>query len=298
MKLILSFDSKLLVPSSLEFMLVFLTRLEDLCNCDEQCSLMLDELPEWTSEYLQYLEKDFTNIEFNQSEKALACCFCAVARWSIKAQQFTSTLQEAEAMRLALEVLLEESAPTGYLVNHSVLRLHAAWRTVVAHKDLRSICRVRCRFIARRIISADDFLKESSDSVVSLDKENIAKAVPLSQPGNDVNFISTANTAPSPHSEVKAANIVHKNVDNTSTPQRKVCPQEKENLKNCRVDRRQQHQIKKANIGQLANASSYSPKATSDLFTEFEEEHGKTEAFITKKRSASWSAGGDKRVKC
>ena len=82
--LIQALNSKLLVPSSEEFVPIFLMRLEDLCGRGTDDPLLLDMLPAWTTKYLQYLENDFSNIEFNQSEKALACTFCAVARWSIR----------------------------------------------------------------------------------------------------------------------------------------------------------------------------------------------------------------------
>ena len=296
LKLILSFDSKLLVPSSSEFLPIFLARLKDVYVCDARDSLSLIELPGWATEYLEYLEKDFTNIEFNQSEKALACCFCAVARYSLKDQHVLSSAQEAEATKVALEVLLGESAPTGSSVNPLVLQLHTAWRTVAAHEDLHSICRVRCRFIERRIISAVKIFKGSSYPAASTDKENIIETLQLSQPGNTfVKSVTTETITRSQYSNNEAADIGRKNVANSLTPLIVVCVEVKGKLKKHRLVQRQQ-QINKDNIGPFAGAS-FSPKATSDLITDFEEEHKSFNLIMTKKRSASWSAGGGKRIK-
>jgi len=44
--------------------------------------LRLDNVPARAARYLEYLELEFKNIEYRQSEKALAAVTCAIAHWS------------------------------------------------------------------------------------------------------------------------------------------------------------------------------------------------------------------------
>lgn len=176
--LIQTLKFNLLVPSSAEFVQVLLLRLEDLCGRGSDDPLLLDPLPAWAAKYLLYLEKEFSNVEFNQSEKALASAFCAIAKWSIMPLALVSAEHEADAMKAALATILGKSEPTGDLADPSVARAHLAWRAVVAHADLASICTVRTRFIERRIVSAISHDRDAVYPAAVADQRAGAASVP------------------------------------------------------------------------------------------------------------------------
>lgn len=79
----------------------------------------------WALEYLKYLERDFANISYYQSVKAVAAGSCALARWSIRHQDLPSGADEASAMATWLEGVAYSSASpsdsTAYL-----------WRDIIA----------------------------------------------------------------------------------------------------------------------------------------------------------------------
>jgi len=176
--LIQTLKFNLLVPSSAEFVHVLLSRLEDVCSDgDDHDAQLLGPLHAWAAKYLHYLEKEFSNVEFNQSEKALASAFCAMARWSIVPVPLASAEHEAEAMKVALATILGKAEPSGDLAQPSVARMHVAWRSVVTHSDLASICTVRTRFIERRIVSA---ISHDKDTVYPAALKNASSSEELS----------------------------------------------------------------------------------------------------------------------
>jgi hypothetical protein len=176
--LIQTLKFNLLVPSSAEFVHVLLSRLGDVCsNGDDHDSQLLDPLHAWAAKYLLYLEKEFSNVEFNQSEKALASAFCAMARWSIMPLPLASAEHEAEAMKVALATILGKAEASGDLAQPAVARVHVAWRSVVTHSDFASICTVRTRFIERRIVSA---ISHDKDTVYPAALKNASSSEELS----------------------------------------------------------------------------------------------------------------------
>jgi len=187
--LIQTLKFNLLVPSSVEFVQVLLLRLADACesSASGDLELLLDPLHAWAAKYLGYLEKEFSNVEFNQSEKALASAFCALAKWSIAPLALASAEHEAEAIKAALAAILSKAAPAGDLAEPSVARAHCAWRAVAAHNDLASICTVRTRFIERRIVSA-----------ISHDKDAV-------YPASDARSLGGAASVPGPEDVHPAA---------------------------------------------------------------------------------------------
>jgi hypothetical protein len=284
--LIQTLQFNLLVPTSVEFVSIFLMRLEELCGHGTNDPLLLDMLPAWTTKYLQYLAKDFSNIDFNQSEKALACTFCAVARWSIRGQSLASAEQEAEAMKAALTVILGETEPTGNLANASAVRLHSAWRAVAARPDLDSICTVRCRFIERSIISA-----------IGNDEDTMYPAVrpsdmtwAASSLGSEKDVDSTSAIETADEEEVE---------EGMATP-KKLVGVEEEDEKGRDIQR--QHQTNEGNKkgAKSMDSSAFrapSPTATSDLASAFDEEDSDepmpvVTRPVVKRRASSLSSRG------
>ena len=115
LSLVQTLQSNLFVPTTVEFTAAILSRLEALCSLTQSpiapavgVSLLFDSMHASGALFAGYFEKDLCNIEYRQSEKALAAATLALARWSIahEATSLSSTADEVRNLRAVVKRLV------------------------------------------------------------------------------------------------------------------------------------------------------------------------------------------------
>lgn len=82
------------------------------------------EITSWAVDYLKILERDFANMSYLQSVKAVAASSCAIARWDVKHRDIKSSTDEATAISEWLLSVPESTQQSGFLAS--------AWREIIA----------------------------------------------------------------------------------------------------------------------------------------------------------------------
>jgi hypothetical protein len=126
----------LFIPTTIEFSLALLKRLIAQSNkCDFSEKVMLG----FIMKYINYLDGEFSNIEYRQSEKARAVVHCALARWSVSHLTITSNVMEETIMLSAIasmdKIIVHESS---FEFTPSALHVHEAWHSIVQSLPLLS----------------------------------------------------------------------------------------------------------------------------------------------------------------
>lgn len=87
-------------------------------------SSAIKEITSWAVDYLKILERDFANMSYLQSVKAVAASSCAIARWDVKHRDINSSTDEATAISEWLLSASESIQQSGFLAS--------AWREIIA----------------------------------------------------------------------------------------------------------------------------------------------------------------------
>lgn len=130
LKLIQTLEFNLFVASTLEFSLDLLRRL--VAQAGNTGGFSEEGMLGSIMKYIGYLESDFANIEYRQSEKARAVVHCALAKWSISKQQIlTSKEMEEELISNAL-INMDKTCDTyGVGFSSEVSQVHAEWFSIL-----------------------------------------------------------------------------------------------------------------------------------------------------------------------
>ena len=153
--LIQTLQFNLFVPTTVEFAQTLLSKFEDDCAGK---GLLLAPTKGWAATYAGYLAKEFVNLEYPQSEKAMVVAACAIARWSIMHAAIESSGDEASLLEACLDAMHGAvSRPAGRpALDPVVERAHGAWAdTVAACVDacgLRPVPLARRRAIQRSLL--------------------------------------------------------------------------------------------------------------------------------------------------
>jgi hypothetical protein len=137
LRLLQTLQFNLFIPTTIEFSFALIDRvIAKTCYVLHEDDIRKEILQENVVKYITYLDSEFSNIEYRQSEKARAVVHCAIARWALSNMELTSKEMEKETMSIFLEVISKgppfvSTQAIDLSLDYAALSVIKAWKEVV-----------------------------------------------------------------------------------------------------------------------------------------------------------------------